>query len=299
MQRVDDDLVPVVMPASYKPDWAERWGRKLKMEYVGMASVMTVVMLIGFGGLPRLVQAAIATAGTFFLFLGLKKKTRDHIAASFLLFAATALASPGVTSGLWFAPYALFGACIWAMEGYLEKRRGRINALPVVLGVFAAVSPVWVLGLAFVAAYLLQPRPEVPGLRKRLVGIVAVSAVAAAVVAVVVGSRGSAQAWTLAPPSGVLLVLYALVAVVTVLCLAFYWSRLAIPHRLNPILFGVLAPFDARFIAMFGMVSMVLLSATIFRHGIDSDRLRPAVKHAEWYFFPAVFAVALWAVFLR
>jgi hypothetical protein len=72
---------------------------------------------------------------------------------------------------------------------------------------------------------------------------------------------------------------------------------LARPHRVNAILFGVLAAFDARIVALFGMAAMVVYAATIFRHGIDSDRLRPLTKHAEWYFFPVVFAVALWTVF--
>lgn len=299
MTSVSEADEVVVMPADYAPDWMERTGRKMKMEYVGMGSVFAVIFKTAFGGLPRSSQAAIATAGTLFLFMGLKKKTRDHIAASFLLFAAAALAGPGVTNGLWYLPYALFGACIWAMEGYLEKRRTRIYALPVVLGGFAAVSPAWVLGLAFVATYLLQARPEVPGLRRRLAWIVAASAVVATAVAALVASRGAAKALTLQAPTSGLRLLYAPVALVGVACLAYYWSRLAVPHRLNAVLFGLLAPFDARLAALFGMASMVLLSATIFRHGIDSDRLRPLTKHAEWYFFPVVFAAALWTVFGR
>lgn len=299
MQSVGQVGVAVVLPAYYEPDWVERTGRKLKMEYVGMGSVFTVIFRIAFGGLPHLSQSAIATAGTLFLFMGLKKKTRDHIAASFLLFVAAALAGPGVTNGTWFLPYALFGACIWAMEGYLEKRRTRVYALPVVLGGFAAISPGWVLGLAFVAAYLLEPRPEMPGIRRRLAGIVAVSAVGSAVSAALVTSRGPAKALTLEAPASGLLVLYASVAVISVACLAFYWTRLAKPHRLNAILLGLLAPLDARIMAMFGMASMILLSATIFRHGIDSDRLRPSVRHAEWYFFPVVFAAALWVAICR
>ena len=299
MNRVGQEDVAVVLPADYAPDWMERTGRKLKMEYVGMGSVFTVIFRVAFGGLPRPSQSAIATAGTLFLFMGLKKKTRDHIAASLLLFTAAALAGPGVTNGLWFLPYALFGACIWAMEGYLEKRRTRIYTLPVVLGGFAAISPGWVLGLAFVAAYLLEPRPEVPGIRGRLAWIVAVSAVVSAVVAALVGSRGAGEALTLQAPTRGLLVLYGSVAVVSVACLAVYWTRLAIPHRLNAVLLGLLAPLDARIVALFGMASMVLWSATIFRHGIDSDRLRPFAKHAEWYFFPVVFAAALWVVLFR
>jgi hypothetical protein len=185
------------------------------------------------------------------------------------------------------------------MEGYLEKRQSRIYTLPFVLAGFAAISPGWVLGLSFVAAYLLEPRPETPGIRKRLAGIVALSAVVSAAAAVASAWRGPAKAFTLIPPGRALLVLYASVAVVSVACLAFYWARLAMPHRVNTILLGVLAPLDARIVAIFGMASIVLLSATIFRHSIDSDRLRPFVRHAEWYFFPAALAAALWTVFWR
>ena len=86
------------------------------------------------------------------------------------------------------------------------------------------------------------------------------------------------------------------VAAIGVLCLWVYWNRLAVPHRLNAIALGAAAAFDIRVLAMFGMASTVLLSATMFRHGIDSDRLRPMVKRAEWYFFHLVFAAASWAL---
>lgn len=288
----------VVLPAGYRPDWMEVSGRKLKMEYVGMGSVFAIIGLEAFGHLPHASQSAIATAGTLFLFMGLKKKTRDHIAASFLLFAAAALAAPGVRDGAWALPYALFGACIWAMEGYLEKRRTRIYGLPVILGSFAAISPFWPLALVFVAAYLFQPRPDAPGIRRRLALIVALSAVVSAITAAVVASRGAAAPMALDPPTKGLLILYASIAVICVLCLAAYWRRLAVPHRLNAILLGVVAAFDTRLMAMFGMASTVLLSATVFRHGVDSERMRPMVKHAEWYFFPLVLAAASCALFL-
>jgi hypothetical protein len=202
-----------------------------------------------------------------------------------------------VTGRSWSVPYALFGACIWAMEGYLEKRRTRIYALPVILGGFAAASPFWPLGLAYVSTYLLEPRPDAPGIRRKLGWIVAASAVVSAVVAGFASSRGAARSLALDPPTGNLLVLYAVVAVISVVCLGAYWTRLTVPHRLNAILFGMLAPLDIRIVALFGMAAVVLLSATVFRHGIDADRLRPMVKHAEWYFFPLVFVVALWTLF--
>jgi hypothetical protein len=292
--------VPVVMPADYKPDWMERNGRKLKMEYIGMGSVFAVIFKEAFVQLPRASFSAIATIGSLFLFMGLKKKTRDHISCSLLLFIAAALAHPGVTHRGWFIPYALFGACVWAMEGYLEKRRTRIYTLPLVLGAFSALSPAWVLAFAYLSAYLLEPRPDIPGLRKRLAAIVAVSGVAAVAVSSYVVSRGTGPRLAeLRPASGALLVLYAVIAAITALCLVFYWKRLAWPHRVNAILFGVMAAFDARIVALFGMTSMIVWSATIFRHGIDSDRLRPYTKHAEWYFFPLVFAAAIWVVIYR
>ena len=300
VQTEDGADAVVVLPTDYAQDWMERTGRKLKMEYVGMGSVFTVIFKTAFANLPRASQSAIATIGTLFLFMGLKKKTRDHISCSLLLFLAAALAGPGVTQGVWFVPYVLFGACVWAMEGYLEKRRTRIYTLPLVLGGFAATGPGWVLGLAFAAAYLLEPRPLLPGLRQRLTWLVAVSAVVAAVVAAYVSSRSDGLgAPALNPPAGALFVLYASIAVITVICLSFYWRRLAWPHRVNAVVFGVLAACDARIVALFGMTSMIVWSATIFRHGIDSDRLRPYTKHAEWYFFPLVFTAAIWVVVTR
>jgi hypothetical protein len=286
----------VVRPSGYEPDWMERTGRKLKMEYLGMGSVFAVIFQAAFGQLPRGAQSAIATAGSFFLFMGLKKKTRDHIACSFLLFIAAALAGPGVTNHLWFLPYALFGACVWAMEGYLEKRGNRMYAVPLLLATFAAVSPLWILGLGFVSAYLLQPRPELPGFRKRLAGIVAISTALSIPVAGYVAWRGGGPPVALDGPGRRLFALYASIALISLACLLCYWGRLARPHRVNAMLFGVLAVFDAHVVALFGMVSMVLLSATIFRNGIDSDRLRPLTRRAEWYFFPAILAVAVWTL---
>jgi hypothetical protein len=75
-----------------------------------------------------------------------------------------------------------------------------------------------------------------------------------------------------------------------------YWGRLIAPHRINPLLFAVLAPWDIRLSAAFGMVGAVVMAATVFRHSIDSERLRPFFKHAEWHFFYLVLVLALWAV---
>ena len=56
----------------------------------------------------------------------------------------------------------LFGACLWALEGYMEKRKGRIIALPVILASWALADPSWIVGLLFIASYLSQPCPQRP-----------------------------------------------------------------------------------------------------------------------------------------
>ena len=77
------------------------------------------------------------------------------------------------------------------------------------------------------------------------------------------------------------LILLLVMGIPALLCLFLYWGRLVSPHRLNTLIFACLAPWDARFLAMFGMVAAVLLSATVFRKSVDSERLRAAFKHAE------------------
>ena len=154
-------------PADYTPDAVERIGRRMKMEYVGMASVFAVIALLIFGALAPW-QRVAATAGTVFLFLGLKKKTRDHLCVSFLLFAAAAVAREPLRLAEWAVPYLLLGACVYALEGYLEKRRGRIYLLPLIFGLWSWVDFSWLLGLVFVAFYLADPRAELPGSRRRL-----------------------------------------------------------------------------------------------------------------------------------
>ena len=67
----------------YQPDLFETYGRKLKIEYLGMASVYTIIALYFFGGLPSLSQSIIAAIGSFFLFLGLQ---RHIMAAGFCLY---------------------------------------------------------------------------------------------------------------------------------------------------------------------------------------------------------------------
>jgi hypothetical protein len=281
------------VPRDYRPDAIERVGRKLKMEYVGMGSVFLLLWLVDFRGVPHWTQSALATAGTFFLFMGLKKKTRDHLVTSFLLFAAAALAVTAVTELVWVLPYALFGASAWAMEGYLEKRRGRIFALPAILGGFAWTSPFWPLAFLFAAAYLLEPRPDAPGLRKRLAWLVGFSGSAALAVSAAAPWRGGSPEWQSHPPDLWQLGLLALFAVPVLSNLILYRGRLARPHLVNGIVFGVLASIDERAVAIFGMAGAIVLAATVFRESTDSPRWRHALKHAEWYFFPLVTVVAL------
>lgn len=293
------DKVGNVLLASYRPDAVERTGRKMKMEYVGMGSVFLFIWLVDFSGVPHWTQSALATAGTFFLFLGLKKKTRDHLVTSFLMFGAAALAQPAVTVLLWVLPYMLFGACAWAMEGYLEKRRNRIHTLPVVFGVFAWVSPLWPLAFAFVAAYLLEAREELPGLRRRLALIVGASGLVAALAALFGPTKGMLRAAVRVAPDTWHLAILAAVGVPVVLCLARYWPVLAWPHRVNGIVFTVLAPLDIRLAALFGMAGAIVLAATVFRQSADSLRWRSAFKHAEWYFFWIILATSLGLLFGR
>lgn len=278
---------------AYRPDAVERIGRKLKMEYVGMGSVFLLLSLADFRGVPHGTQAALATAGTFFLFMGLKKKTRDHLVTSFLLFAAAALAVTAVTELVWVLPYALFGACTWAMEGYLEKRRGRIFALPAILGGFAWASPFWPLAFVFAAAYLLEPRSDAPGLRKRLAWMVGIAGLAGIAVSAAAPWREGSPEWQSHPPDLWQLGLLAVFTVPVLSSLLAYRDRLAHPHRVNGVLFGLLAPFDERCIAVFAMVGAIVLAASVFRESADSPRWRHALRRAEWYFFPIVTVVAL------
>jgi hypothetical protein len=282
-----------LLPSDYRPDAMERVGRKLKMEYVGMSSVFLLLWLVDFRGVPHWTQSALATAGTFFLFMGVKKKTRDHLVTSLLLFAAAALAVTAVTELVWVLPYALFGACAWAMEGYLEKRRGRIFALPAILGGFAWTSPFWPLALLFLAAYLLEPRAEAPGLRKRLARLVVVSGLAGLAVSASAPWRDGWTEWQRHPPDLWQLALLALFTIPVLSSLVAYRGRLARPHLVNGLLFGFFAPFDERCVALFGMVGAIVLAATVFKESADSPRWRHALKHLEWYFFPLVTVAAL------
>lgn len=283
----------------YEPGPVETWGRRLKMEYVGMASVFTVIAVLIYGGAPW-AHSLPATVGSFFLFLGLKKKNRDHIMCSVLLFAAAMIARPAVLGADWALPMLFFGATVFSLERYLEKRPQQVFGLPVVIAAWAWLGGSWVLGAFYSATYLLEPRADRPEARTKLLWTVSAAAVA--------GAAMSAARLLLAPPSGgywpvsripvpASFDVEAAVAIALVVVVAgFYWKKLIPPHRINPLLLAALAPWDIRAAALFGMVAAVLMAATVFRHSIDSDRLRPVVKHAEWHFFWWVLALAIWAV---
>jgi hypothetical protein len=283
--------------SDYQEWFSERLGRKMKIEYLGMASVYAIIGLLFFNNLPAWYQSLYATIGAFFLFLGLKKKTEDHLSGSLILFAAAVIARDGVYHGGWAVPYLLFGVSVFAMEGYLEKRPVRIYAVPVICLLWALAEPSWWLGFIFMAVYMSQPRPERPGLRRRFSLIILIAFLAGLTGSLIRDHTVVAASWPLLEgrlklglQSWILLLVMGIPAL---LCLFGYWERLVWPHRLNTLIFACLAPWDARFLAMFGMVAAVLLSGTVFRNSVDSEKLRAFFKHAEWLYFWIVFAIAL------
>ena len=284
----------------YEPGPVEVYGRRLKMEYVGMASVFVVIAVLIFGGSPWL-RTLEATTGSFFLFLGLKKKNRDHLMCSMHLFGAALLARAAVFHADWALPLLLFGATVFSAERYLEKKPQQVTFLPMILGAWAWLDGLWLLGLAYTVAYILCPRPDRPGATKILVRSVIGGAAAGLIVTAVrlLGGGAPAGYWLaprVAPGQTQLIVVVG--AIVTVLVVTgLYWRRLIFPHRINPLLFAALAPWDIRLTAMFAMVAAVLFSASIFKLSIDSDRIRPYIWHAEWHYFYLVLVVALWAAF--
>ena len=159
----------------YQPDPVERMGRKIKLEYLGMASVYAIIGLLFFYDLPFWYHSLFSTIGAFFLFLGLKKKTEDHLSGSLILFAAVAVAQYPVCSWVWTVPYLLFGASVFVMEGYIERRQARIYALPLIFLIWSLADSSWWIGFIFVAAYLSHPWATRPGLRLRLAMIVLIT----------------------------------------------------------------------------------------------------------------------------
>jgi hypothetical protein len=284
----------------YAPGPVEVYGRRLKMEYVGMTSVFTVIALLFYGGRPWEISIP-ATFGSFFLFLGLKKKNRDHLMCSCLLFLAAALARPAAVGVGWAVPVLLFGATVFSLERYIEKRPQQVYGLPVVFAVWGWLNGFWFLGLLFAASYLFDLRSDRPEARKILVRTVPAAAAAGGITTAVrlFGMNPATGYWpdTRIPPTGMWLAILGCVVLLAALVLVRYWKRLNTPYRINSLVFAVLAPWDVRLSALFGMVAAVLLAATVFRHSIDSDRARPFFKHAEWHFFYLVLALALWSVF--
>jgi len=284
----------------YEPGPVEIYGRRLKMEYVGMASVFVVIAVLIFGGSPWL-RTLEATIASFFLFLGLKKKNRDHLMCSMLLFGAALLARPSVLAADWALSLMLFGATVFSAERYLEKRPQQVVFLPAILGVWAWLDGAWLLGLAYTAVYILCPRSDRPGATKILVRSVIGGAAAGLVVTAfrLLGPGAPAGYWfgaRIAPEHWLLLVV-ATVIVAALVVIASYHRRLIVPHKINPLLFAALAPWDIRLTAMFAMVAAVLFSASIFKLSIDSDRIRPYIWHAEWHYFYLMTALAIWAIF--
>jgi hypothetical protein len=284
----------------YEPGPVEIYGRRLKMEYIGMASVFVVIAVLIFGGSPW-VRTIEATAGSFFLFLGLKKKNRDHLVCSLLLFGAALLARPAVFEASWALPLLLFGATVFSAERYLEKKPQQVAFLPVILGAWAWLDGLWLLGLVYSAAYILCPRSDRPGATKILVRSVIVSAAVGLIVtAIRLAGPGVLDGYwfgaRIAPERWLLLIVATLVVAVLVV-IGAYQRRLIVPHKINSLLFAALAPWDLRLTAMFAMVAAVLFSASIFKLSIDSDRIRPYIWHAEWHYFYLITAFAIWSIF--
>ncbi|MCW8984138.1 MAG: hypothetical protein OQK55_02265, partial [Thermoanaerobaculales bacterium] len=156
---------------------------------------------------------------------------------------------------------------------------------------------------AYTAAYILCPRNDRPGATRILVRSVIGGAAAGLIVMAVrlLGTSSPTGYWFGAriAPVNWLLVVVAAVIIAVLIVIAVYSRRLIVPHKINPLLFAALAPWDIRLTAMFAMVAAVLFSASIFKLSIDSDRIRPYIWHAEWHYFYLVFALAIWAVFIR
>lgn len=290
--------------ARYQPDIFEIYGRKLKIEYLGMASVYTIIALYFFGGFPSFYLSVTAAAGSFFLFLGMKKKTKDHFSGSLILFLSVAIGwAPVVITG-WELQYLMFGFAVFAMEGYLEKRQYRIYLLPVLFFCWAYKDISWLLGFIFAVMYLTYPWSEKPGLRRRLLILIIISFMIGILTSLArYNYTDTYPLWSfqygmlsLRPLSVYFLIL---MYILTLASLIMFLPETVMPHRLNVIIFCAVSGFDGRLAAIFAMVAAAFLSATMFRKSIYSDRLRPYFKHAEWYYFWVVFVVALYIVFER
>jgi hypothetical protein len=282
----------------YQPDLFEIYGRKMKIEYLGMASVYLIITRYFFGGLPYLSESIIAVLGSFFLFLGLKKKTKDHLSGSLILFASVAVACGPVVTYEWASQYLAFGFSVFVMEGYLEKRQSRIYLLPALFVLWALKDTSWLLGMIFSAMYLTHPWIEKPGLRRRLLFLILLSFAAGSATSIIRYNITEAQGIfpfhdglvSLDPASMGILIL---MIVLTLMCLVMFSKELRLPHCLNAIVFCAISWLDGRLAAVFAMPAAVLLSATLFRDSIRYERLRAYFKHTEWYYFWIVFLLAV------
>lgn len=278
--------------ATWIPDAVERFGRRWKMEYVGMASVFAVLFQCFFHSMVWQ-QALAATAATFFLFLGLKKKTRDHLLTSLLMFTVASVGHHSLASVGWTLPFLFFGVCLWALEGYMEKRQGRVYALPFVLVAWALAGSSWIAGLLFICSYLAHPWTQRPGLRRRLAALTAIGAIGA-----------GAAYWARFDPHRVFpverlplaghdFVLLLVLGLPTLACLVAFWRHLAMPHAINAVLFGLLATWDLRALSVFAIAAAVVLAATVLRNSADATGLSAFLKRAEWYYFWLVLVIAV------
>ncbi|MCX5879465.1 MAG: hypothetical protein NTY44_10190 [Deltaproteobacteria bacterium] len=152
--------------AAYIPGPFERFGRRIKVEYLGMASVYSIIALLFFSDFSSWYKTILATLGAFFLFLGLKKKTEDHLVGSLVLFAAVSIAQGPIRFSEWVVPYLLFGLAVFIMEGYRERRPTRIYVLPALFLGWSLADSSWWLGLVFAALYLAFHRAEKPHLNR-------------------------------------------------------------------------------------------------------------------------------------
>ena len=287
----------------YVPGPVERFGRTLKVEYLGMASVYLIIGLLVFDDFPYWYEPILATLGAFFLFLGLKKKTEDHLVGSLVVFAAVSLAHSPVVFSEWVVPYLLFGLTVFIMEGYRERRPSRIYALPAVFLGWSLADSSWWLGLVFAALYLAFPRAEKPQFRRHL-SYMLIAGFLLGFAGHALLDRSILSALQFHPDGHVSLErvemeMLAAIGIPTFLCLVLYWKKLMAPHRWNTLIFALLAVQDGRLAALFGMVAAVLLCGTVFRDSVDSPSMRPFFKYFEWHYFWYVFIIALWAFVRR
>lgn len=297
--RSTSSIAGTPLNRAYVPGPVERFGRKLKVEYLGMASVYSIIALLYFSDFAAWHETILATLGAFFLFLGLKKKTEDHLMGSLVLFAAVSVAQAPIVASKWVLPYLLFGLTVFVMEGYRERRPTRIYALPALFLGWSLADSTWWLGVVFSTMYLAFPRAEKPQLRRHL-SYMLIAGFLLGFAGHALLDRSILSALQFHPDGHVYLdrlelEMLAAMGIPTLLCLALYWKKLMAPHRWNTLIFAVLALQDGRFAGLFAMVAAVLLCATAFRDSVDSPTLRPFFKHLEWHYFWYVFAIAVCA----